>query len=90
MTSTPKAKSPVATGLSAKQHIDNIGSPTPEDQSKWFATLAACFAKNGHALHRSDPKDGTATFWAENWGLVRYLPTIDTVRRFLDQIGGRM
>ena len=86
----PKAKSPAATGLSAKQNTNNAKIPTPEAQSKGFATMAAGFAMNGHALHRSDPKDGTVTFWAERWGLVRYLPTIDAARRFLDQIGGRM
>ena len=64
--------------------------PMSEAQSKEFATLAAGFAIKGHALHRSDPNDGTVTFWAERWGLVRYLPTIDAARRFLEQIGGRM
>jgi hypothetical protein len=63
---------------------------TPDAQCKEFATLAAGFALAGHALHRSDPNDGTVTYWAERWGLVRYLPTIDAARRFLEQIGGRL
>lgn len=73
-------------------HTDTNGTdfPTPDAQGKEFATLAAGFALAGHALHRSDPKDGTVTYWAERWGLVRYLPTIDAARRFLEQIGGRL
>ena len=64
--------------------------PTAEAECKAYKTLAAGFAMKGHALHRSDPNDGTVAYWAERWGLVRYLPTIDAARRFLDQIGGRM
>jgi hypothetical protein len=45
---------------------------------------------HGHALYRADPKDGTVTYWAERWGLVRYLPNTDTARKFLKQIGGRL
>lgn len=63
---------------------------TPDEKDKEFSTLAAGFALAGHALHRSDPKDGTVSYWAERWGLVRYLPTIDAARRFLAQIGGRL
>jgi len=57
---------------------------TTDAQGKEFATLA------GHALHRTDPNDGTVTYWAERWGLVRYLPNIDRARQFLEQIGGRL
>lgn len=42
-----------------------------------------------NGLH-TDPNDGTVTYWAARWGLVRYLPTIDAARRFLEQIGGRL
>ena len=72
-------------------HTDTNGSDflTTDAQGKEFATLAEGFALAGHKLHRSDPNDGTVTYWAERWGLVRYLPTIDAARRFLDQIGGR-
>ena len=69
---------------------NSADSPTPDAQGKEFKTLAAGFALAGHALHRTDPNDGTVTYWAERWGLVRYLPTIDTARRFLEQIGGRL
>ena len=72
-------------------HTDTTGTDflTTDAQGKEFATLAEGFALAGHKLHRSDPNDGTVTYWAERWGLVRYLPTIDGARRFLDQIGGR-
>ena len=72
-------------------HTATTGSDflTTDTQGKEFATLAEGFALAGHALHRTDPNDGTVTYWAERWGLVRYLPTIDAARRFLDQIGGR-
>ena len=73
-------------------HTDTNGAnfPTTDAQGKAFKTLAAGFALAGHTLHRTDPKDGTVTYWAARWGLVRYLPTIDAVRRFLDQVGGRL
>ena len=57
---------------------------------KLFETLRAQFALHGHALHRTDPVDGEVTYWAERWGLIRHLPTIDTARQFLEQIGGRL
>ena len=71
-------------------HTDTTGAdfPTTDAQGKEFATLAAGFALTGHALHRTYPNDGTVTYWAERWGLVRYLPTLDDARRFLAQIGG--
>ena len=73
-------------------HADTIDAnlPTIDTQGKAFATLAARYAMAGHTLHRSDPSDGAVTYWAERWGLVRYLPTIDAVRQFLEQIGGRL
>ncbi|MBC7617550.1 MAG: hypothetical protein H7293_00915 [Candidatus Saccharibacteria bacterium] len=55
-----------------------------------FHTLRAAYALHGHALHRTCSADGTVTYRAERWGLVRYLPTIDTARKFLEQIGGRL
>ena len=73
-------------------HTDTNGAdfPTTDQQGKEFATLVAGYALAGHALHRTDPKDGSVTYWAARWGLVRYLPTIDAARRFLDQIGERL
>ena len=91
MTHTTKGKAPSACDAEGL-HTDpaNVNFPTTDAQGKAFATLAAGYALAGHALHRSDPTDGAVTYWAERWGLVRYLPTIDAARQFLEQIGGRL
>ena len=64
--------------------------PTTDDEGKAFKTLVTGFAHAGHTLHQTQAEDGTVTYWAARWGLVRYLPTIDAARRFLEQIGGRL
>lgn len=72
-------------------HTNNTADfATTDGEGKAFKTLAAGFALAGHTLHRSDPQDGTVTYWAARWGMVRHLPTIDAARRFLDQVGGRL
>lgn len=58
------------------------------DNEKQYATLRAQFAMRGHCLQRTSLMDGHVTYYAERWGLVRYLPTLDDARRFLAQIGG--
>ena len=58
------------------------------DTQKQFTTLRAQFAMQGHTLHQTSPTDGAVTYYAERWGLVRYLHTLDDARRFLAQIGG--
>lgn len=68
--------------------INDLNFPTAERPDKAFSTLRAAYAIRGHTLHRTDPKDGPVTYWAERWGLVRYLPTLGAVRVFLVQIGG--
>ena len=62
----------------------------PKTDSVDFTALRVAYAMKGHALHRSDPKDGTTTYWAERWGLVRYLPSLHDAALFLAQIGGRL
>ena len=69
---------------------NGLDFPTAEREGKAFATLAARFALTGHTLHRTDPKDGPVSYYAERWGLVRYLPTLDASQRFLVQIGGAL
>ncbi len=61
---------------------------TTTDMQKQFATLRAQFAMQGHTLHQTSPTDGAVTYYAERWGLVRYLTSLDDARRFLVQIGG--
>ena len=63
---------------------------TTADAEKTFQSLRAAYAIQGHALHRTDPADGPVNYLAVRLGRVRYLPTIDTARRFLDVIGGRL
>jgi len=59
------------------------------DDGKRFATLRAQLALKGHVLNRTHRDDGPVVYWAERWGLVRNLPTIADVQRFLTQIGGQ-
>ena len=55
-----------------------------------FTALQAAFAQRGHHLNHVTNPDGTATYWAERWRLVRYLPTLHDAALFLAQIGGRL
>jgi hypothetical protein len=84
---TPTGKVNPTAGDAINNHFKY---PTDERGDKAFVTLRAAFAIEGHALYRTDPKNGPVTFWAERWGMVKYLPTIDAARRFLHQIGGRL
>jgi len=87
---TPKEKDAGGFHTTTATAINEFNFPRAEHNDKAFSSLRAAFALCGHALHRTDPVDGPVTYWAERWGLVRYLPTIDTARRFLEQIGGRL
>ena len=86
---TPK-EMPTWDGNPTAGHTNSQTVPNPANSDKVFHSLRAAYASHGHALHRTDPNDGTVRYWAERWGLVRYLPTIDTARQFLEQIGGRL
>ena len=55
-----------------------------------FTALRAAFAQRGHHLNHVTSPDGTTTYWAERWGLVRYLPSLHDAALFLAQIGGRL
>ena len=55
-----------------------------------FTALQAAFAQQGHHLNHVTSPDGTSTYWAERWGLVRYLPSLHDAALFLAQIGGRL
>ena len=52
--------------------------------------LQAALAQRGHHLNHVTSPHGTTTYWAERWGLVRYLPTLHDAALFLAQIGGRL
>ncbi len=84
----PKEKAAGGLYTTTASTINDLNLPAADQAKKAFSTLRAAYAMQGHTLHRTDPKDGPVTYWAERWGLVRYLPTIEAVRVFLVQIGG--
>ncbi len=55
-----------------------------------FTALRSAYAQQGHHLHSLTSPHGVTTYWAERWGLVRYLPTLHDAALFLAQIGGRL
>lgn len=65
-------------------------SASPETNSADFTALQSAFAQQGHRLNHVTAPDGTSLYWAERWGLVRYLPTLHDAGLFLAQIGGRL
>lgn len=72
----------------AGQRDTRIASDQVDPGNKAFVTLRAQFALRGHALYRTSTVDGAVTYYAERWGQVRHLPTLDDAKRFLVQIGG--
>ena len=62
----------------------------PKTDSVDFTALRSAFAQQGHHLHSIAAPNGTTTYWAERWGLVRYLPSLHDAALFLAQIGGRL
>jgi hypothetical protein len=58
--------------------------------SEEFNTLRSAFAQQGHRLHSVTAPGGSTTYWAERWGLARYLPSLHDAALFLAQIGGRL
>ena len=89
-TDTAPKKMPAGDGNPTAGHTDNQTVPNPKNSDEVFHSMRAAFALHGQALHRTDPKDGTMTYWTERLGLIRHLPNIDTARQFLEQIGGRL
>jgi hypothetical protein len=83
-------KKPAGDGNPTAGHTDAATVKATADAEKTFQNLRAAYAMRGHALYRTDPTDGPVKYLAERWGLVRYLPTIDALLRFLVGIGGRL
>lgn len=76
-------KSQSAASVSTAEKVGN-----PEKQ---FATLRAQFALRGHRLERAfHGENKEPTYYAERWGMVRWLPTLHDAAMFLAQIGGRV
>jgi len=58
---------------------------------KHFATLQAQFARQGYRLERAFHGDSKEpTYYAERWGMVRWLPTLHDAAMFLARLGGRL
>lgn len=51
-----------------------------------FKLLAAKFALAGHNLTPKEADNGF-TYYAGKWGLMRALPNLEAVKRFLVQVG---
>ena len=86
---TSKEK-PTGGGNPSADHADTGTVAHREDADKAFQTLCNAFAQHGHRLHSMTALGGNTTYWAERWGLVRYLPSLHDVAMFLAQIGGRL
>jgi hypothetical protein len=86
---TPK-EMPTGGGNPTAGAINSSNFPMVQRPGKAFEALRAAFALHGHTLRRTDLADGPVTYWAERWGLVRYLPTLHDAALFLVQIGGRL
>ena len=69
---------------------DDKGVAEFADTDKAFASRQAAHALHVHGLHRRDQSESGAAYWAERWGLVKCLPTIDAARRLFEVIGGRL
>ena len=81
-----KEKAPVGRGSFSANTNQHIGDDTAE---KAFATLQARFALLGHCLYRTDAANGTGVFLVSRWGMVKELPDMVAVARFLTLIGGK-
>lgn len=70
--------------------LNALSYPSTVRTGRAISKLSAEIARKSHALRRAVTNDGAVNFCVERWGLVRHLPTVDAVRRFLDQIGSRL
>lgn len=86
---TPK-EMPTGDGNPTAGHTDKQTLSNTADSDKAFANLRAAYALRGHTINRVAARDGIEAYWAERWGLVRYLPSLHDAALFLAQIGGRL
>ena len=88
-------KKPTGSANNPAGHTDEVivlpAEKTGNPEEKHFATLRAKFALQGHRLERAfHGENKEPTYYAERWGLVRWLPTLHDAAMFLAQIGGRL
>ncbi len=62
---------------------NDLDYPTGQRGGKAFATLAARFALLGYQLTRTDPLDGSVSYHAARYGLVRCLPTLSDAQQLI-------
>ncbi|MFZ1498657.1 MAG: hypothetical protein WAT33_02360 [Giesbergeria sp.] len=84
------AKKPTGSLNSTAGDTDTPTVANAQATDKAFPRLRAAFALKGHRLHRRAEHGSAESFWAERWGLVRYLPSLHDAALFLAQIGGRL
>lgn len=87
---TTQKEKPTGDGNHPAGHADTATVAHEADSSNSFNTLRSAFAQHGHSLHSVTAPGGSTTYWAERWGLVRYLPSLHDAALFLAQIGGRL
>jgi hypothetical protein len=86
---TPKEKPTGSVNYPAGHTDTRIVADSEDPSNKVFTTLRAQFALRGHRLDRAFHGDSKEpTYYAERWGQVRHLPTLEDAKRFLVQIGG--
>ena len=64
------------TTLDTPVSTNDLDYPTGQRDSKAFATLAARFALLGYQLTRTDPLDGSVSYYAARYGQVACLTTL--------------
>ena len=87
---TAQKEMPTGDGHPTAGNTDTPTVANAQATDKAFPSLRAAFALKGHRLHRRAEHGSADTFWAERWGLVRYLPSLHDAALFLAQIGGRL
>jgi hypothetical protein len=83
---TPSEK-PTGDGNPTAGNTDSQPVSNPVDADKVFHSLRAAYALHGHELHRTDPTDGTVTYFSRHWGRVRSVPNIAAAQWLLERIG---
>ncbi|MCB1975343.1 MAG: hypothetical protein KDE65_13060 [Burkholderiaceae bacterium] len=87
---TAQKEMPTGDGHPTAGNTDTSTVANAQATDKAFPSLRAVFALKGHRQHRKAEHGSAESFWAERWGLVRYLPSLHDAALFLAQIGGRL
>lgn len=85
-----KEASTVGGNPTAGAASNDLNCPTGHRPGRAFETLRTAFALQGYGLFKVSHKGGTATYWAERWGVQHHLHTLDDARHFLARMGERL